>query len=137
MKFIVDPKIFEEFDNPRVGVIVAKGIKNTEKIDLSAENTEVLENIRSKYKSKTLSSEPEIAAWREAYRKFGAKPKEYPSSIEALYKRILKGQDIGEINPPSRHIQLHIFEIYPTRWWRRHRSYARRPTTYFCHRRGI
>jgi DNA/RNA-binding domain of Phe-tRNA-synthetase-like protein len=39
-----------------------------------------------------------IATWREAYRKFGAKPKDYPSSVENLTRRVLNGATIGHIN---------------------------------------
>ena len=44
------------------------------------------------------SAHPNIAAWREAYRAFGAKPSEYPSSIEALVKRVRRGDDVPYIN---------------------------------------
>jgi DNA/RNA-binding domain of Phe-tRNA-synthetase-like protein len=45
-----------------------------------------------------LAAHPHIAPWREAYRKFGAKPKDYPSSIENLVRRALKGQPLPRIN---------------------------------------
>lgn len=38
---------------------------------------------------------PEIACWRDAYGKIGLKPSKYHSSIEALLRRIKKGQDIA------------------------------------------
>ena len=34
---------------------------------------------------------PHVAAWRDAYRAFGAKPQRTPSSVEALWQRALKG----------------------------------------------
>ncbi len=45
-----------------------------------------------------LTAHPTIAAWREAYRVFGAKPSEYPSSIESLLKRVRRGDDLPYIN---------------------------------------
>jgi len=40
-----------------------------------------------------------VAAWREAYRRFGAKPAEHRSSIEALLRRVLNPDSIPTINP--------------------------------------
>jgi DNA/RNA-binding domain of Phe-tRNA-synthetase-like protein len=44
------------------------------------------------------SSHPHIAAWREAFGRFGAKPSRYPCSVEALLSRVLKGQELPSIN---------------------------------------
>jgi B3/4 domain len=41
---------------------------------------------------------PDYAAWRRAFRSFGAKPSRYPSSVEALLKRIAKGVPPPRIN---------------------------------------
>ena len=41
---------------------------------------------------------PRIAAWRDAYRRFGAKPKDHPSSIENLARRVLKGWAVPHVN---------------------------------------
>ena len=41
---------------------------------------------------------PHIAAWRAAFSAFGAKPKRYPSSAEALITRVLKGQALPRVN---------------------------------------
>lgn len=42
---------------------------------------------------------PRIAAWRDAYRRFGAKPSEHRSSIEAMTRRVLKPDALPSINP--------------------------------------
>ena len=41
---------------------------------------------------------PEIAAWRAAFSAFGAKPKKYPCSAEALAARVLKGGELPRVN---------------------------------------
>ena len=46
-----------------------------------------------------VAEHPRVAAWREAYRRFGAKPSEHRSSIEALLRRVLKPDRIPSINP--------------------------------------
>lgn len=100
MLFSVDPDIFDTFNNPRIAVTVVKNVNNEgSNSSLEVDMQQLVEQIRKTYKSETLSQEPKIAAWRNAYRLFGAKPSEYPSSIESLYKRILRGQNLGSINP--------------------------------------
>ena len=100
MKFKVNPKIFDDFDNPRIALIVVSGADNAvETSGLEQQTSQIVESIREKFSSETLSQQPKIAAWRDAFRQFGVKAKDYPSSIEALYKRILRGQDLGTINP--------------------------------------
>ena len=100
MKFIVNPEIFSKFDNPRIAVSILEGIDNTQNVPVLNEmHLEVGEHLRESISSEKLSQDPHIALWREAYRTFGAKAKEYPSSIEALCKRVLKGNDVTGINP--------------------------------------
>jgi DNA/RNA-binding domain of Phe-tRNA-synthetase-like protein len=45
-----------------------------------------------------LDNHPHIAAWRAAYGSFGAKPKKYLCSVEALLTRVLKGEGLPSIN---------------------------------------
>ncbi len=93
MKLTVNPQLFTAFDNPRIAVTVVKGTDN--RADIAAFESEIGElitSLREEYGNKTISQLPKIAAWREAYRTFGVKAKDYPSSIESLYKRIMRGQ---------------------------------------------
>ena len=41
---------------------------------------------------------PEIAAWRQAFTVFGAKPSRFPSSAEALLKRVARGDEPPTVN---------------------------------------
>jgi DNA/RNA-binding domain of Phe-tRNA-synthetase-like protein len=41
---------------------------------------------------------PHVAAWREAFSAFGAKPSRFASSVEALLARTLKGQELPRVN---------------------------------------
>jgi DNA/RNA-binding domain of Phe-tRNA-synthetase-like protein len=41
---------------------------------------------------------PHLVAWREAFRAFGAKPKRYQNSAEALIRRIEAGEGLPSIN---------------------------------------
>ena len=47
---------------------------------------------------KNVTEHPHVACWRDAYRRFGAKPKKYPSSVENLLRRASRGESIRSIN---------------------------------------
>ena len=100
MQFVITDPIFEQFPETQIGVVVARGLDNTiESADLTALLREAEANVRTALAGITVSQHPHVAPWREAYRQFGAKPKKYPSSIENLIKRVLKGEELRPINP--------------------------------------
>ncbi|HEY7162358.1 MAG TPA: phenylalanine--tRNA ligase beta subunit-related protein, partial [Acidobacteriota bacterium] len=81
------------------GIIIARNINN------SGERAEIISALRheeaktvERFAGVSTSEHPQILPWREAYRKFGAKPKDYPSSVENLIKRVAKGYSLPHIN---------------------------------------
>ncbi|MFC2165907.1 B3/4 domain-containing protein [Acidobacteriota bacterium] len=99
MKFSVDGRIFEKFPGLNIGVLEGKGIDN-QGVDkgLLELMRESQESVRQEFVVEMLSQHPKIAAWRKAYSAFGAKPKKYKSSVESLYRMVLKGVDLKHIN---------------------------------------
>lgn len=100
MKFKINPKIFEDFDSPVIGVIIAKGTDNKNdnpQIQKLLRDAEV--NLREKLNNIEISQHPHIVPWRETYRKFGSKPKDFRSSAEALTRVVLRGSEIKKISP--------------------------------------
>lgn len=81
----IDAPIFEQFPDYQALILYAEEAKNfpspQERIALlrSAE-----QECRNMLTLETLAHHPPIAAWRDASRRFGAKPKKYPCSLEAL-----------------------------------------------------
>lgn len=99
-RLLITPEIFTRFPGVVLGVIVAREIDNTREseeivIDLRQEEARV----REVFAAQPIPEHPQIAPWREAYRKFGAKPKDHPSSIENLVRRVAKGHALPRINP--------------------------------------
>jgi len=99
MKFKITNEIFEKFPGLNIGLVIAKGIDN------KGTNEEVMQLIREKekeiaekYNTETLSQEPKINSWRQAYSSFGAKPKKNKCSVESLYRMILEGIALRHIN---------------------------------------
>jgi DNA/RNA-binding domain of Phe-tRNA-synthetase-like protein len=97
--FRVDESIFNVFPDVVLGIIIARNINN------SGERSEIISALRQeegktveRFGGVSTSEHPQILPWREAYRKFGAKPKDYPSSVENLIKRVSKGYSLPHIN---------------------------------------
>ncbi len=99
MKLSATPEFFELFPEAKVALVVARGIDNSRRAD----ETELLRSVQASVSARLgtgpLAEHPRIVCWREAYRAFGAKPKDYPSSIENLARRALKGEPLRSINP--------------------------------------
>ena len=99
LRFIVDDQIFTLYPELCLGVVVASGLDNRGSSDeLRALIRDQQNTIRENINPETLSQLPKIAAWRRAYSSFGAKPKKYKSSVESLYRMVLKGIDLRRIN---------------------------------------
>jgi len=99
MKLHITQDILEAFPGLTIGVIVARDIDNRAAKPevmtlLRAEEARIAERIGNT----ALVEHPHITPWREAYRWFGAKASKYPSSIENLIRRNLKGEFLPAIN---------------------------------------
>ncbi len=99
MRLTISPAVLELFPGAILGVAVARGIDN------SGEDPALARALRSAEASLPqrlgglpVSEHPRVAVWREAYRRFGAKPKDSPSSIENLVRRVGKGHAVGHVN---------------------------------------
>ena len=98
--FIVEDDFWGLFPNAKIGVVICHGIDNTIRNEegyldmiLRAEK-EALKYLQNE----EFSNNEVIKIWRESFQKFKTK-KGARSSIEALLKRIDKGNHIGNINP--------------------------------------
>lgn len=99
-KFQVASEIFERYPDLSIGVLSLSNIDNSGQHDaLNQLLLDAQEKQRQELSGITLSEHPHIAPWRDAYRAFGVKAKKYPSSIENLLKRIIKGETMRSISP--------------------------------------
>lgn len=100
MKFKINPRIFEDFDEPVIGVTIAKGIDNkNDNPQIQKLLREAEANLREKLNGVEVSEHPHITPWRETYRKFGSKPRDFRCSAEALTRVVLRGSEIRKISP--------------------------------------
>ena len=99
MELKIADQIFVDHPEVMLGVVVAHGIDNVGENEAVAELlATAVSSLPERFGSVVVSQHPQIAPWREAYRRFGAKPKKYPSSIENMVKRVFKGATIAPIN---------------------------------------
>lgn len=95
----VSEEVFERFPDYVRGVVIARGVTNGES---PVELVELLrgaeESVRECIGQGDITSHPRIAAWREAFRSLGFKVSEYRPSIEAMARRVLRGNELPSIN---------------------------------------
>jgi DNA/RNA-binding domain of Phe-tRNA-synthetase-like protein len=95
----VDPQIHEQYPGYAVLVIYARDLRNGASTEQSVGLLRDAEaRQRSAFGEEKPAAHPHIAAWRQAFGQFGAKPSRYPCSVEALLSRVLKGQELPGIN---------------------------------------
>ena len=101
MRLAVSSEIFRDFPDVLIGVAAFSGVRN------AGESAGLLELLRKEEDQAArrvaesgvpIADQPHVAPWREAYRRFGAKPKDHPSSIENLLRRVGKGHRLPHVN---------------------------------------
>ncbi|MCL4269033.1 MAG: hypothetical protein KJZ72_05790 [Anaerolineales bacterium] len=99
MNLIIADTIFDDFPEVVLGVVILHGIDNSQdRREVTSLLREAESALPEKLGGAPVIEHPHIATWREAFRKFGAKPKDYPSSVENLTRRVLNGATMGHIN---------------------------------------
>lgn len=111
MKLLIEPAVTALFPEALVGVIVVRGCDNGGAPPAVAEALRRAEAAARRELGGAaagggdgaaaggLAADPRIACWREAYRRFGGAPKKNPCSVEALLRRVLRGEALRPINP--------------------------------------
>lgn len=100
MKFIVEKEVFDKLDDVCFGIVVAKGIDNTQKIEKIQELLEVgIKANEEKYEGKKVKESEEVACYRDAFRTLGINPNKFMSSIESMLTRVSKKKGLPSINP--------------------------------------
>jgi DNA/RNA-binding domain of Phe-tRNA-synthetase-like protein len=99
VRFTISADVFALFRGLRVAVVVASGVDNRS-VNHGVES--LLHDAWRDAAGLELpnpQSHPRVAAWREAFRSIGISPRDFPSSIEALLRRAMKGGQPPRISP--------------------------------------
>jgi len=99
MKYSIDTKIFNLNPDIKFGILIGKNLKNSV---TSIEDEKKLRDAEEKMREtiqveqvKTLSN---VSFYRDVMSKAGINPNKFPPSVEAMFKRILKGGQLHVIN---------------------------------------
>lgn len=99
MRYIVDKAVFDINPEVKFGIIIGKNIKNSE---TKSEDGLRLRNAESKMREVIHGDKvreiPNVSCYREIMTKSGINPNKFPPSVEAMFKRILKGGQLPFIN---------------------------------------
>lgn len=99
MKFKVYEEVFRALPTYCVGVVAAKKIDNTKANKAVKEMFEgQMQQTMAKLENENLKEHAAILPYRQAMQTVGINPNKYPSSIEAMLKRVQKGHALASIN---------------------------------------
>lgn len=97
--YSVANEIFARFPGYARGVVLAYGVKNGDSPpELVALLREAEASLRGRLTIDQVTGEPRFVSWREAFRWFGTKASDFRASVEAMARRVLRGQEIPSIN---------------------------------------
>lgn len=100
--FTVEPAVFERIPNLRIAVAVAaSGVLNNAAPHPAVEALwrEAWREAAGASVYGNAQSHPRVKPWRDAFQRMGVSGKQFPSSVEALLRRALKGGAPFTINP--------------------------------------
>jgi DNA/RNA-binding domain of Phe-tRNA-synthetase-like protein len=94
-----DAALLDRFPAIRGGMIAARGLANgPTPSGLAAAFRAEQEAVLARLANHPLAEVPSLAAWRSAFRGFGAEPTKYRNAAEALLRRLTKKGDIPGLN---------------------------------------
>src|SRR5215831_21262854 len=101
MDFSVEPHVFARFPGMRLAVVVAHDVDNrVDRPEVSFAWTEAWAAAASAAASYgKAQSHPHVLAWRRRFQAIGVSMQHFPTSIEALLRRAMKGGAPFRINP--------------------------------------
>jgi Uncharacterized conserved protein len=99
MRYSVDASVFEINPNIKFGILIGKNIKNSETVsDDEGRLREAEKRMRENYQVNQVRELLNVSLYREFMTNAGINPNKFPPSVEAMFKRILKGGALPIIN---------------------------------------
>lgn len=100
MYFFIQKELFDLLPDLTIGMVVVTGLDNTrpsKEIDHLLQ--QAIEELKKNFTVDKPQDHPRIKPWRTAFAKIGISGSKFPSSIESMARRILKGDPFPKINP--------------------------------------
>jgi DNA/RNA-binding domain of Phe-tRNA-synthetase-like protein len=99
MRYTVYPEVFQLNPQLQFGILIGKDLKNSVSSSEDTARLRAAENlIRQIIPAEELRNHPTVNSYRNTIEKAGINPNKYPVSVEAMFKRVLKGAALPDIN---------------------------------------
>ncbi|MBF4692660.1 B3/B4 domain-containing protein [Fusibacter ferrireducens] len=99
MKYTVNPWIFECNPDIIFGIVIGKGLKNSETSESDTLELEAAERLlRERVSIDEIKTHPDFLVYRNALTNVGINPNKFMNSVEAMGKRVIKGDQLPRIN---------------------------------------
>jgi DNA/RNA-binding domain of Phe-tRNA-synthetase-like protein len=100
MFFSIQKELFEVLPDLTIGMVVATNVDNT-RISKEIDDllTQAIEELKRNFMADKAQDHPKIKPWRVAFSKLGISGSKFPSSIESMARRIIRGDPFPRINP--------------------------------------
>jgi DNA/RNA-binding domain of Phe-tRNA-synthetase-like protein len=97
--FTIDQDVLSEFPDAEVRFVAAYGLQNAQPWeDVAKQLQRAEERVASSEWQPFQESDPAIASWHDAYRRFGTNPRKFRPSIDALSRRLNRNGRLPRIN---------------------------------------
>jgi lysyl-tRNA synthetase class 2 len=100
MRFSIADELWERHANLTVAVLVAGNVRVAPERppEIARLVSETEKQVIEQYATAELGQLPALAAWRAAYKAFGADPRQYSPSVEALVRRVRSAGSLPSIS---------------------------------------
>ena len=100
MLFSIQKGLFDILPDLTIGMVVARDVDNTHPSkEIDDLLTQAVGEVKKNFVGDKAQDHPRIKPWRTAFSKLGISGSKFPSSIESMARRILKGDPFPKINP--------------------------------------
>jgi len=100
MFFFIQKELFDILPDLTIGMVVAKDVENTHPSkEIDDLLTQAVEEVKKNFVGDKAQEHPRVKPWRMAFSKLGISGSKFPSSIESMVRRVLKGDPFPKINP--------------------------------------
>ncbi len=95
----IHPEVFERFPGYSWGKVICWRLDNRGGLEEAILLLrEVEARVRQDPELADVVAHPKVAAWREAFSRFGARPSKFQASVEALARRVRRGDELPPIS---------------------------------------
>jgi len=99
MYFSIQRELFSLLPDLTIGMVVAKDVDNTFPFkEIEDLLIQAIEEVKKNFVGDKVQEHPRIKPWRAAFSKLGISGSKFPSSIESMARRVLKGDLFPKIN---------------------------------------